>query len=68
MAQTYLKEHMQEFNTALADMQEAMQIGDIEAFIESNNVIIRKIGKEVVFEDRATIDAFLSDDTSRIKL
>ncbi len=68
IAQAYLKEHMQVFNTALADMQEAMQIGDIEAFIESNNAIIRKIGKEVVFEDYAAIDAFLSDDTRRIKL
>lgn len=68
LATAYLKEHKKAFNIALADMHEAMQIGDIDAFIESNNTIIRKIGKEVQFENFEVIDNFMNDDTTTLKL
>lgn len=67
LAEQYLKEHRDVFNTALADMHQAMQIGDIETFIESNNAIIRQLGKEVRFGSFAAIDACMSDKNAVLR-
>lgn len=58
----YLIDHITFFNDALNQMNTALELGDIDLFIESNNKIINKLGKESQFNSFKEIDDFMNSD------
>lgn len=58
----YLIDHITTFNTAFEQMESALEIGDINSFIDSNNIIINKLGKESQFKTFEDIDKFMNSD------
>lgn len=58
----YLIDYITTFNTAFEQMESALEIGDINLFIKSNNTIINKLGKESRFNSFNEIDEFMNSD------
>ena len=58
----YLIDHITFFNDTLNQMNTALELGDIDLFIESNNKIINKLGKESQFNSFKEIDDFMNSD------
>lgn len=58
----YLIDYITTFNTAFEQMESALEIGDINLFINSNNTIINKLGKESRFNSFNEIDEFMNSD------
>ena len=58
----YLIDHITTFNTAFEQMESALEIGDINLFINNNNTIINKLGKESQFNSFNEIDEFMNSD------
>ena len=64
----YLKEHIVTFNDALNQMHTALEIGDIDLFIEGNNKIINKLGKKSQFNSFKEIDDFMNSDIDTLTI
>lgn len=64
----YLIDHMTTFNMAFEQMESALEIGDINLFIEGNNIIINKLGKESQFNSFNEIDEFMNSDNNTLKI
>ena len=58
----YLIDYITTFNMAFEQMESALEIGDINSFIESNNIIINKLGKESQFKSFEDMDEFMNSD------
>lgn len=64
----YLVDHITTFNNAFEQMESALEIGDINIFIEGNNKIIEKLGKDVKFKSFDEIDSFMQSDMDILKI
>ena len=64
----YLVDHITVFNDALNQMNSALELGDIDLFIEGNNKIINKLGKKVKFNSFKEIDDFMNSDIDTLTI
>ena len=58
----YLTSHIKTFREAFGVMNEALMIGDADGFISGANMITRKMGGRVQFEDMKEFDALMMSD------
>lgn len=58
----YLTSHIKAFHSAFGVMNEALIIGDADGFISGANMITRKMGGRVQFEDMREFDALMMSD------
>lgn len=64
----YLIDHITVFNDALNQMNTALELGDIDSFIEGNNKIINKLGKKSQFNSFKEIDDFMNSDIDTLTI
>ena len=64
----YLIDHITIFNDALNQMNSALELGDIDSFINANNRIINKLGKESQFNSFNEIDDFMNSDIDTLTI
>lgn len=64
----YLTDHIVTFNNALNQMHTALELGDIDLFIEGNNKIINKLGKKSQFNSFKEIDDFMNSDIDTLTI
>lgn len=64
----YLIDHITVFNDALNQMHTALELGDIDSFINANNKIINKLGKEAQFNSFKEIDDFMNSDIDTLTI
>lgn len=62
MISRYLTEHITAFHSAFDTMKEALGIGDVDGFIAGANMITKKLGGRVQFEDMGSFDALMMSD------
>ena len=62
MISRYLTEHITAFHSAFDTMKEALGIGDVDGFIAGANMITKKLGGRVQFEDMGGFDALMMSD------
>ena len=58
----YLKESVAVFSAALADMENAYNTRDIDAFIGGTNMIVRQLGGNPLFENQEQFDKLMDTD------
>ena len=63
----YLREHMQAFIEAFADMELAYNTGDVDGFIGGANKITKKLGGKPLFETKKQFDVLMKS-TAKIEL
>lgn len=64
----YLIDYITVFNDALNQMYIALELGDIDSFIDGNNKIINKLGKEAQFNSFKEIDDFMNSDADTLTI
>lgn len=64
----YLIDYITVFNDALNQMYIALELGDIDSFIDGNNKIINKLGKEAQFNSFEEIDDFMNSDADTLTI
>ena len=64
----YLIDHITVFNDALNQMHTALDLGDIDSFINANNKIINKLGKKAQFNSFKEIDDFMNSDIDTLTI
>ena len=60
----YLTEHITAFHTAFDVMKDALDTGDIDGFISGANMITKKLGGVVQFNNMREFDDFMASDTA----
>ena len=55
----YLTGHIKAFHEAFDTMKEALGVGDVDGFISGANMITKKLGGRVQFEDMGGFDALM---------
>ena len=60
----YLVSHIETFHTAFDGIKDALQIGDIDGFIASINMITKKLGKTPQYETFKEFDTLMENKTA----
>lgn len=63
MIGTYLSSCTETFHLAFSGIKNALELGDIDGFIDSANLITESLGKQALFHDMDEFDRLMSSDT-----